>query len=210
MSAQVYARIRDEIVSGVLAPGTPLVELTMAQRYGTSRTPVREALRRLEQDGLVEPGVRGMRVRARSPEEILEIYDVRITLEVTAAKWAADRRTELDLVRLRRAAEQMAATDPTDGAAMADTNRRFHETVWAASHNATLVDVLRHLGAHLVRYPATTLTRPGRWETVLVEHARLVEAIAARDAVAAAAIAEQHMAAAREIRLQMAGEDEPT
>jgi DNA-binding GntR family transcriptional regulator len=209
VSVRLYTRIREDIVSGVLAAGAPLVEIAMAQRYGTSRTPVREALRRLEQDGLVEPGARGMRVRTRTAEEILEIYDVRITLEATAARWAADRRTELDLVRMRRAHEQMEATDPTDGPAMAESNRRFHETVWAAGHNATLVDTLQHLNAHLIRYPATTLTREGRWGTALHEHARLIDAIAERDAAAAAKIAEEHMAAAREIRLRMAGEDDP-
>jgi DNA-binding GntR family transcriptional regulator len=210
VSAGVYARIREDIVSGALPPGAPLVEVSMAQRYGTSRTPVREALRRLEQDGLVEPGARGMRVRTRSVEEILEIYDVRITLEATAARWAADRRTELDLVRLRRAHELMEQTDATDGAAMAESNRRFHETVWAAGHNAALVDTLRTLNAHLVRYPATTLTRGSRWQTALHEHARLITAITDRDAAAAATIAEEHMAAAREIRLRMAGEDDPS
>jgi DNA-binding GntR family transcriptional regulator len=207
VSVRLYTRIREDIVSGVLAAGEPLVEIAMAQRYGTSRTPVREALRRLEQDGLVEPGARGMRVRTRTAEEILEIYDVRITLEATAARWAADRRTDLDLMRMRRAQEQMEATDPTDGPAMAESNRRFHETVWAAGHNATLVDTLQHLNAHLIRYPATTLTRAGRWETALHEHSRLVDAIAERDAAAAAKIAEEHMAAAREIRLRMAGEE---
>lgn len=208
MSGGVYTRIREDIVSGALVPGAPLVEVAMAQRYGTSRTPVREALRRLEQDGLVEPGARGMRVRTRSVEEILEIYDVRITLEATAARWAADRRTELDLVRLHRAHELMEQTASTDGVAMAETNRRFHEAVWAAGHNAALVDTLRTLNAHLVRYPATTLTRAGRWGTALKEHARLIEAIADRDARSAAKIAEEHMTAAREIRLRMAGEDD--
>jgi DNA-binding GntR family transcriptional regulator len=204
--ANVYTRIRDDIVAGALAPGEPLVEIATAERYGTSRTPVREALRRLEQDGLVERADRGMRVRARSPEEVLEIYDVRIGLESTAARWAAARHTELDLVRLRAAHQRMVELDPVDPAAMAEANRRFHETLWTAGHNGTLVDLLRHLNAHLTRYPATTLTRPGRWAAVLDEHARLIDAVAERAADRAAKIAEEHMAAAREIRLQMAGE----
>src|ERR1700749_32754 len=89
----VYDRLRGEIVTGEFEPGTPLGEEALAQRYGTSRTPVREALRRLEQDGLVESGVRGMRGRARSPEEIQEIYEVRVPLEATVAAAAARRRT---------------------------------------------------------------------------------------------------------------------
>ncbi len=205
MPAAVYERMREDIVTGVLGPGAPLVETALAARYGTSRTPVREALRRLEQDALVERGDRGMRVRSRSPEEILEIYEVRIVLEVSAASTAAVRRTPLDLVRLRQAHRTMQTLAPgSDPAgALADANRRFHETVWASAHNATLVDLLARLHAHLVRYPATTLTHPGRWQAVLAEHELLLAAIDAGDVDRAAAIAEQHMAAARDVRLAM-------
>ena len=208
MSAAVYSGIREDIVSGALPPGQPLVEETLAERYAVSRTPVREALRRLEQDGLVERAERGMRVRVRSPEEILEIYDVRIGLEAMAARWAATRCTDLDLVRLRREHQRMLelAAD-AEPATLAQANSRFHETVWTAAHNGTLVDLLRHLNAHLTRYPATTLPHPGRWAAVLDEHARLLDAIAQRDADTAGKIAEEHMTAAREIRLAMVGED---
>lgn len=208
MSSKIYDRIREDILSGDLAPGAALAELAMADRYGTSRTPIREALRRLEQDGLVERADRGMRVRVRSQEEILEIYDVRVSLEATAARWAADRRTELDLARLRRAHERMQQVDATDGARMAESNRRFHETLWMASHNGALIDLLRHLSAHLTRYPETTLTWKGRWAAVLAEHSHLIEAIEQRDTAKAGSVAEEHMAAAREIRLRMAS-DEP-
>jgi DNA-binding GntR family transcriptional regulator len=208
MSVKVYDRIREDIASGELAPGTPLVEVAMAERYRVSRTPIREALRMLEQDGLVERADRGMRVRTRSAEEILEIYDVRIALEAAAARWAASRRTEYDLVRLHGAHERMLAVEAGDGSAMAESNRRFHETVWAASHNGTLIDMLGHLSGHISRYPATTLTRGDRWAVVIDEHQRLIAAIEARDEASAAEIAETHMAGAREIRLQMAAEED--
>jgi DNA-binding GntR family transcriptional regulator len=91
----IYQQLREAIVTGVLSADAPLTELSLAAQYKVSRTPVREALRRLEQDGLVERGPRGMKVRGRSPEEILEIYEVRITLEGAAARAAAERRTEL-------------------------------------------------------------------------------------------------------------------
>ncbi|MFI7616118.1 GntR family transcriptional regulator [Nonomuraea terrae] len=209
MRSDVYQRMRDDIVSGALAAETPLVEITLAAKYGTSRTPIREALRRLEQDGLVVRADRSMRVRARSPEEILEIYEVRISLEGMAARGAAERRTALDLAKLRRTAERMAEADTDDPRAMADANRRFHEAVWAASHNATLLDLLTRLNDHLIRYPSTTLSHPGRWEEALREHAELVAAIERHDAAAATEVAERHMTKARDVRLLMYGDEGP-
>jgi DNA-binding GntR family transcriptional regulator len=199
----VYERLREDIVAGTFAAGQPLVETALAAQYGTSRTPVREALRSLQQDGLIERGDRGMRVRNPSPEEILEIYEVRIVLETAAARAAAERRTSYDVLRLRQAHEAMHAIEPDDGNRMAESNRHFHEAIWTASHNATLIDLLARLNSHLVRYPTTTLTHPGRWEEVLDEHARLIAAIESRDDAASAEIAERHMTAARDTRLHM-------
>jgi len=207
LATHVYEGLREEIVSGRLGSGAPLVEATVAAQYGTSRTPVREALRRLEQDGLVERGDRGLRVRTRGPAEILEIYEVRILLEAAAARDAAERGTRLDLMRITHAADAMAAADPADPDAMVATNRVFHEEIWAASHNGTLVDLLTRLNSHITRYPATTLTSPGRWAEVLREHAALVRAIEARNGDEAVRIAGEHMAKARDIRLHMYGEE---
>lgn len=206
-ASDVYVKLREEIVSGSLAAGAPLVEGTVAARYGMSRTPVREALRRLQQDGLVERADRGMRVRTRSPEEILEIYEVRIVLEAEAARGAAERATRLDLMRIAGALDRMKAADPADAGAMAATNRAFHEALWSASHNGTLVDVLTRLHSHLTRYPATTLTSPGRWDTVLTEHADMLAAIETRDGETAGRIAREHMTEARDIRLRIYSEE---
>jgi DNA-binding GntR family transcriptional regulator len=203
----VYERLCDEIVSGRLAEGAPLIEAAIATRYGTSRTPVREALRRLEQDGLVERGDRGLRVRSRGPEEILEIYEVRILLEAAVARHAAERGTRLDLLRISHAVDAQSAVDPGDPDAMAAANRTFHQAVWAASRNGTLIDLLTRVNSHVARYPATTLTSPGRWEEALREHAELLRAIEAHDGDEAGRIAGQHMTEARDIRLRMYGEE---
>ncbi|WP_433869357.1 GntR family transcriptional regulator [Saccharopolyspora sp. CA-218241] len=199
----MYDRLRADIVAGAFDAGAALVELSLAERYGTSRTPVREALRRLEQDGLVERGDRGMRVRTRSPEEILEIYEVRISLEATAAAAAAQRHGELDLIRIRRAQAAMEATDTGDPGAMADANRAVHEQIWAAGRNGTIVDLLTRLNNHLTRYPATTLAQPGRWTEAIAEHQGIIEAIEARDAERAHDLARDHMTRARDLRLRI-------
>lgn len=202
MATGVYDRIREAIVRGEFAPGDALGEVALARQFGTSRTPVREALHRLEIEAIVEPGPRGVRVRASSPEEILDIYEVRITLESAAAKAAATRATELDQVRLRSAQETMIATgeEPADRAL---ANRVFHEAIWNASHSPTLVDLLHRLNVHLIRYPTTTLTYGDRWDEVLREHQELLDAIERHDTSAAQAIAEHHMTGAREVRLRM-------
>ncbi len=203
MARSVYEELRENIVNGRYEAGAPLVETALATEFSVSRTPIREALRRLEQDGLVERGSRGMHVRSRSPEEILEIYEVRITLEVAAARAAAERRTALDLARLEQIHQAMLTASTDDSERLATTNRRFHEIVWSMSHNATLIDLLDRLHAHLIRYRETTLTFADRWQTVLDEHAELIEAIKEGDGDKAAAIAESHMVGARNVRLAM-------
>lgn len=205
--SDAYERLRTDIVEGQFEPGAALVEVSLAERYGTSRTPIREALRRLEQDGLVERGARGMCVRARSPEEILEIYEVRIALEATASGGAAQRRTELDLIRIRAAQATMAGVPQDDPHAMATANRNVHETIWAASHNGTVVDLLTRLNNHLTRYPATTLSLSGRWEEALAEHEAIIDAIEQRDHTRAAKLAADHMTTARNLRLEIYGKE---
>lgn len=203
MSKSVYDRILKDIMSGALAPATVLSESAFAERYGTSRTPIREALQRLSTDQLVERTSRGIQVRATTPEEILDIYEVRVTLEGAAARAAAKRRTELDLLRLKSARDAMRAVADGGDRQRADTNRAFHETLWFASHSPTLIDLLKRLSTHLHRYPSTTLTFGDRWDEVLREHDVILDAIEAEDAETAGTIAEEHMSKARDVRLRM-------
>jgi DNA-binding FadR family transcriptional regulator len=129
-------------------------------------------------------------------------------VEGAAARAAAERRTDLDLMKLEQVHAAMLADSPADPERLVTTNRKFHETIWAMSHNATLVDLLGRLHAHLIRYRETTLTYPDRWDTVLKEHQQLIEAIQAGDRERAGQIAEQHMTGARNVRLQMYAEAE--
>jgi DNA-binding GntR family transcriptional regulator len=108
-----YARLRKEILDGVFAPGTILLETALSVKYGVSRTPVREALGRLAQDGLIERSTRGFRIKQRNPEQILEIYEARIALEARSAELAAKHRTDFDLARMAHLLdERQATTDP--------------------------------------------------------------------------------------------------
>lgn len=198
-----YERLKRAILAGEIRPGEPLTELVLADWYKISRTPIREALTRLEQDGLVTRGDRGLIVRESSPGEILDLYETRIVLESKAASVAADRRTSNDLIAMRRGAERSDRLDTEDGAALAQTNREFHRTVWRASHNESLIDLLERLDMHLGRYPATTLTYPGRRSSAHRQHIGLINAIERRDCEAAARVATEHFTDARAIRLQL-------
>lgn len=198
-----YERIKQAILSGELEPSQQLVEAHLAEWCDVSRTPVREALTRLEQDGLVERGPRGLAVRVSSPEEILDIYETRIVLEATAARFAADRRTHHDILMLQRMIPRMDELSAADPAAKAAANAEFHSLIWRASHNGSLIDLLERLSMHLGRYPTTTLAYPGRWEAGNREHRQLLDAIEERDADLAADIATQHFTAARDIRLKL-------
>ncbi len=202
MVDSAYWALRRDIVSGQIKPGDKLVEMSLADRYGVSRTPIREALRRLEQDGLVQRTGRRLRVRLHRPDEILDIYDVRIVLEEAAARAAALRRTSLELSLLARAYDTMRGIREDDTAAQERANWAFHELIWAASHSGTLVDLLSRLQANLRRYPDGTLTQPGRWRQSLVDHARLVSAIREHRTTDAAEISSAHLGAARELQLR--------
>jgi DNA-binding GntR family transcriptional regulator len=198
-----YDRLKQAIMQGELVPGEQLVELALAEWCQVSRTPIREALTRLEQDGLVRRSDRGLIVRESSPEEILDLYDTRIVLESRAAAVAAERRTSIDLLAMRRADERVHRVDAGDANAMAERNRELHRTIWHASHNESLIDLLERLNLHLGRYPATTLAFPGRQATSHDEHRELINAIEARDAETASVLATRHFSAARDIRLRL-------
>lgn len=195
--------IKDAIVRGELAPGEPLVEATLAAWCGVSRTPIREALTRLEHDGLVDRSERGMVVRSRSPEEILDLYDTRVPLEAIAARVAADRRTSHDVRTLRRILELGRQQDISNIDGVLEANSKFHRAVWLASQNKALLDLLERLTLHLGRYPYTTLSVPGRWEQAQLEHAEIADLIEARDLEGAYRAAMNHFSRARDIRLEL-------
>ena len=199
----LYQQLLEAVLEGDLQPGEILVETTLGKRFGVSRTPIREALRMLEQDGVLERVNRGMRVRPTSSEEVLEIYEVRAILEATAAKDAATRRTDYDLATLDRIFGTMVAAQDATPQQMAAINRSFHQAIWHAARNRTLLDLLGRLSVHLRRYPATTYQRAGRWEAALEEHRQLLEAIREKNPEAAAQVAERHMQAARDVRIDM-------
>ncbi|MBF8193648.1 GntR family transcriptional regulator [Nonomuraea sp. K274] len=200
----IYLLLRQAIVSGRYPVGAQMTETALAEEHGVSRTPIREALRRLEQDGLVERSSRGgMRIRVWSTDEVFDLYEVRIVLEAQAAAISAERRTVLDLVRLRQANDTMRTADVDNGEQLREVNLAFHDALWHASHNLALIETLTRLQRQIMRHPANTLMYPGRWQDVLAEHDALIDAIEDGDSAKAHEIAATHMQSARDIRLRL-------
>lgn len=207
LEKSVYSRLREDILGSAITPEETLTEVKLTERYGASRTPVREALQRLEQDGLLERRGKVLAVRTHTAEEIVDIYESRIVLEEAAAAKAARKRTDLDVRFLRAKYQSMRALDPADGPALAEANREFHGLIWTAAHSPSLMRLLTGLDQQVRRYTLTTLTHRGRWAAVLADYESLVAAIEAGDATVAGDIAARHMTEALEIRLQMYAED---
>jgi len=195
----IYAELRADIAGGALPAGSPLREVAVASRFGVSRTPVREALRRLQHDGLLVPGHRGLQVRRVDARAVVQAYDLRILLEAEAAAQAARAHGPADLVRL----EGLLARDRALSAPRPAATLEFHAAIWSAAHNAVLEDLLHRLTLHASQAPPSTLSVAGRWEEALEEHAALTEAIRAGDAPAAGRLAGEHLRTARELRLRL-------
>lgn len=185
----VTEALREMITRGELAPGTLLKQRQLAQQFAVSPTPVREALRRLESEGLVSYDVhRGSRVASIDLEEQEENLRVLAALESLAASIAAQKVTAEDLVEIRALAETFALCDDGDFEAK-ERNRAFHFRIYACARSPLLLSLMRLLWRAFPRGPQAW--RP-HGESV-EQHALLVEALGAGDADAAAAITREHV-----------------
>ncbi|MBT5432436.1 MAG: GntR family transcriptional regulator [Rhodospirillaceae bacterium] len=199
----VSEALRDEIQEGRYGPGDRVTEQEVAGRLGVSRTPVREALRRLETEGLlVQLPWRGVVVAELNRAQVLELYAMREVLEGTAARFAAQHAdaAEIDLMHDLLNQEARALDDSKQSARI---NRDLHSTIYSAARNRYLLSTLNVLGNALALLQGTTFSVPGRPEQGLKEHRVLVEAIAARKGDDAEAAARKHIARARQTRLKM-------
>lgn len=149
-------------MNGTLLPGTQLKEVQLANRFGVSRTPIRDALSRLEDLGLAERVNRGLEVRALDPEQVIQVYDMRILLEVEASGQAAQNRNLNDILTLEALLERDRSLEKPTDAELIQTNLEFHRAVWKASQNPVLIDLLERLMTHLVH----TLLHPRLASTI--------------------------------------------
>jgi DNA-binding GntR family transcriptional regulator len=200
---QAHARIVEDIRRGLLPPGTRLREVDLAERLGISRTPVREALRMLEADGLVVHLPRqGAVVRSLDYAEVIELYEMRAVLEGTAARLAARVASDVELASLAALNEAFAAAlhDPAEAA---EVNRQFHAALMNAARNRFLRGSVAGLSKTMFILGRTTLMGPRRAEAAHGEHARVLGALAARDGERAEIAMRAHIEAALRERLEV-------
>ena len=192
---QAYSQLKDAILSLELRPGEPLLETEWAERLGMSRTPVREALRRLEHEGLVaNDRRRGWFVYSLSLDDIRHIFDVKVVLGGMAARQAAERITEEQAARLRHALEDMAsATEDHDLAAWYVADQSFHQVLFEAAGNARLPQIVKGLNDQLHRIHAGHLALEGRMDRSLGEHHDIAEAVLSGDGQAAEEAMRTHL-----------------
>jgi DNA-binding GntR family transcriptional regulator len=201
----VYMTLREAILRGVLPPGASLSEIPLADLFGRSRTPIREAVLKLESEKLAERVPRrGLMVAQITRDEVLEVYAVREMLEGLAAQLAALGILPTELDRLVWLNERLrAAAEAGDAKAMTQLNIEFHEAICKASRNTLLQEFMRRILEWVRRFADTTLSFPGRGLEAVAEHEALIDAIRARDPEAAERIAREHMHRARKIRVHM-------
>ena len=196
-----YGLILEAIDVGIYRPGDRLVESELAERFGMSRTPIREALQRLETQSLLARDGRSLIVASLDHNQMSELYVVRRELEGLAARLAARHATPEEITVLR---DMVTRDDALVGnpPAMARANRRFHKQIHLASHNRYLVQQLDLVHRTMALMATTSLAAQGRGEIAQSEHDGIVRAIEARDEAGAEKALKDHISIAFMTRLK--------
>lgn len=197
LSVQAYEKIFSGIQTGVLKPGSRIREAELTLSLGMSRTPLREALLRLQADGLIVPEAqRGIRIVRLSQQQLGELFTAREWAEAAAASLAARHAGEADIAAMRRilALEEAASGDPAAGAAY---NRRLHALIHDCARNRYLATHLRGLTALMALAGDSTRRSAGRYAEALAEHGAVIDAIERHDAPLAESRMREHIRAAQ-------------
>jgi len=183
LTSIIFDKIREDILIGKYASGEKIVEAKLAEELGVSRTPVREALKQLELDGLVDniPN-RGVIVKGISKQDIQDIYTIRIAIEGIAVKWAIERMTDDDLNKLKEIYELMEFfTYKKDIEKFAELNTQFHEAIYNATKSRYLEHVLTDFQYFIKTTRYKSLKTTGRLNSALQEHKEILDALIKKD-----------------------------
>ncbi len=198
----VFEAMREAIISGVLKPGERLMEIQLAEEMGVSRTPVREAIRKLELEGFVVMIPRkGAYVAGVSHKDVADVFEIRAALEGLAAGLAAERVTEDEIEQMERVLFYKEGEE-RDLEMIVKSDTDFHALVYKASRNQRLVQILENLREQIQRFRATSLAVPGRVRDALEEHRAIVEALANHDVEKAQELANSHIVTAENVMFE--------
>lgn len=202
LPSDIYDKLRVEIRHGILPPGARVTEQELAARFGVSRTPVRDAIVRLEADGLLsnEPR-RGLIVTQLSHQQVVELYNMREILEGAAARHAAQAASDMELAALadinQREKDNLLEYD-----LLRDLNRNFHALIMLAAHNRYLLRAAEQLSGTMSVLPSL-LEQQERARIAVAEHSAIVEALLNRDRNAAEEAARAHVRSSQKHRMLM-------
>lgn len=206
----VFEAIREAIINGQLRPGERLMEIQLAEELGVSRTPVREAIRKLELEGFVVMIPRkGAYVADISMKDVADVFEIRAALEGLAAQLAAERITDEEIEQLERLLVEVArCVEENDVNGLVEADTRFHEVLYTASRNDRLLQILTLLREQIQTFRARTLAHPERMREALEEHRAVVEAVTQRDPELARRAAQDHIESAENSLMTLIAREE--
>ena len=198
LAEQVFDRLEKDILSGVYSRGEVLTEMRLCADLGVSRTPIREALRRLEQEHIIEITGKGIVVLGVTEEDLCDIYDIRLEVEGYAAARAAERITDEEINELREALElQEFYVSKKDAERIRMMDSRFHELIYRYTHSTVYFDTLMPLLKKVQKHRKKSVENNSRAQSSLEEHRKIFLAISSRDAKAAEKAMLAHVTNAR-------------
>lgn len=205
----VFESLREAIIQGKLGPGERLMEIQLAEEMGVSRTPVREAIRKLELEGLVVMIPRkGAYVAGLSLKDIADVFEIRRALEGLAAELASERATDEELEQMERYLVKISEEiEVGDVDKVVETDTGFHSLLYKASRNERLTQIISNLREQIQRSRTTSLSYPGRMKIAVEEHRKIVEAVSARDGELARKLAHEHIENAENTLMRMIQQD---
>jgi len=190
----VFETMREAIIQGSLEPGERLMEIQLAEEMGVSRTPVREAIRKLELEGFVVMVPRkGAYVAGISVKDIVDVFEVRAALEALAGGLAAERATTDELDEMERAS--LYIYEAEDGLIdnIVERDSDFHDLIYKSSRNQRLIQIITLLKEQIQRFRTTSLSQPGRIKHAVDEHKGIIEAISEHNVEMASLLAREHI-----------------
>lgn len=194
LADQVFDHIETDILSGKYQKGELLTETKLSAELGVSRTPIREALRRLEQEHLIEETGKGVIVVGIDENDVEDIFQLRFRIEPLAAQRAAERHNEYQLSKLREAVEfQEFYLGKRDADRIKLMDNQFHETIYKMSGSIVLYDVLLPLHRKLQKYRRVSVSTSSRAEASVKEHRAILDAITSGDGEKSCELVKQHL-----------------